>query len=145
MRLPRSLFTRSFDVFRSCGQGRRECVVFWTGPLDEANSVDEIVHPRHRSGVGGYEIEPDWLPQFWLDLYKRRRALRVQVHTHPGAAYHSSVDDDFPAVHTAGFLSLVIPDFACAEQTLERVALFERDERGVWIPREPLRTLELAA
>ncbi|MBX9460687.1 MAG: hypothetical protein KL785_05895 [Brevundimonas sp.] len=38
--------------------------------------------------------------------------MRVQVHTHPGAAYHSATDDAFPLIHTPGYLSLVIPRFA---------------------------------
>jgi hypothetical protein len=38
--------------------------------------------------------------------------IRVQVHTHPYEAFHSPTDDAFPILHKAGFLSLVIPNFA---------------------------------
>ena len=38
--------------------------------------------------------------------------LAAQIHTHPCGANHSLTDDAFPAVHTAGFVSLVVPEFA---------------------------------
>jgi hypothetical protein len=50
--------------------------------------------------------------QLWVELARSGRSLRAQIHTHPGAAGHSACDDAYPAVHTAGFVSLVVPRFA---------------------------------
>lgn len=58
--------------------------------------------------------------------------VRVQVHTHPGAAFHSATDDDFPVIHTLGFLSLVIPNFALGPIGFEGAFLAQRDECGGW-------------
>lgn len=55
-----ALLAESFDHFRRCGFGRRECVVFWTGPLDQPDVIDAVVHPVHTSGAGGYEIDVEW-------------------------------------------------------------------------------------
>jgi hypothetical protein len=56
----------------------------------------------------------------------------MQAHTHPAAAYHSSRDDALAIVHTPGFLSLVIPDFARGEIGLDRAFLAERGHDGRW-------------
>jgi hypothetical protein len=57
-------------------------------------------------------VEGDALFALNKHLYERGALLAGQVHTHPGSAYHSSTDDDFPLVTLVGGLSLVIPDFA---------------------------------
>ena len=58
--------------------------------------------------------------------------VRVQVHTHPGRAFHSATDDRFPIVHLPGFLSLVIPNFGIGPVTLDGAYLAELTETGDW-------------
>jgi hypothetical protein len=55
------------------------------------------------------------------------------VHTHPRKAFHSSTDDDFPIVHTPGFLSLVIPDFGLNGPSLEKAFLARLNDDGAWV------------
>jgi hypothetical protein len=57
-------------------------------------------------------LDSAWLNNFWIDLARTRSGIRVQVHTHPAAAFHSDLDDEYPIVHSPGFLSLVVPNFA---------------------------------
>jgi hypothetical protein len=57
----------------------------------------------------------------------------VQVHSHPGAAFHSGTDDTWPAVRLRGYLSLVIPYFATGEPDLGGAYLAEQDENGSWL------------
>ena len=125
----------SFSIFRRCGAGRRECVSYWLGPLDSPRIVDEVVHPVHKAGRGGYAIDDGWLTAFWFDLARRSKSVRVQVHTHPGEAFHSATDDEWAVVHTPGFLSLVIPRFAQGPIGLEGAYLAERIATG-WRPVE---------
>jgi hypothetical protein len=99
-------------TLHTCGDERRECVALLNGPCDDPYTVDAAVHPVHRSARGGYEIDADWMHRFWIQLARTGCALRAQAHTHPRAAGHSVCDDSYPAVHTAGFVSLVAPDFA---------------------------------
>jgi hypothetical protein len=139
------LLAKSFEHFRRCGAGRRECVVFWTGPLDQPNSVDAVVHPHHSSGPTGYEIDVAWLKSFWLALYEKHRTVRVQAHIHPGTAFHSATDDGFAVSQRPGFLSLVVPDFAFGEVSLQDTALFELGDRGLWHQLDPLTSLGEAA
>src|SRR5207247_5954479 len=116
----------SFDHSRRCGAGRRECVVYWTGPIDTPRCVDIVEPPLHRATPYGYEVDSAWLTDFFLRLRRDRRSARGQVHTHPQRAGHSGTDDLFALVPATGFLSLVIPDLALCPLDLDRAALLQR-------------------
>jgi hypothetical protein len=127
----------SFEHLRGCGGGREECVVLWTGPLERPGYVDEVIQPRHSASIAHYDIDPAWVGELWLDLAERKQTIRCQVHTHPGAAYHSSRDDTLALIHTAGYLSLVLPRFASGPVSLNDSYLAVRDQDGVWQPVDP--------
>lgn len=130
IQVPQSLLAETFKILRQCGDGRRECVVYWTSSSDRDDLVDEVVHPNHDSSGGGYQIDDRWLTSFWFALARRKRSVRVQVHTHPGKASHSPTDDAWALIHTPGFLSLVIPRFATGPISFGESFLAERDEHG---------------
>jgi hypothetical protein len=129
--VPARILQRSLEHLRACGRGRAECIVYWLGPLDHPDTIDEVIHPAHTATAGGYDVDGRWLNQLWLRLARDRLELRAQVHTHPGAAYHSSRDDAMAALQTEGFLSLVIPNFAFGEP-LKGAHLAERAADGCW-------------
>lgn len=127
----------SFAQLRRCGHGRRECVVYWVGPIDDPGVVDEVVHPAHSAHAIGYEVDSGWITQLFLRLRRDRRTVRAQVHTHPGKAGHSSTDDTFSLVPSTGFLSLVIPRFATGPTGMKSAYLAELNDAGAWIERDP--------
>ena len=141
--LHREVLGHSFEHLRSCGGGNEECVVLWVGPQANVEYVDEVVLPRHTASAVHYDIDPAWIGGFWLDLAKRERTVRCQVHTHPGRAYHSSRDDDLALVHTAGYLSLVLPRFATGKVGLDGSFLAVRSEDGSWSALDPTETIEV--
>jgi hypothetical protein len=141
--VPTRILQRSVEHLRACGRGRTECVVYWLGPLDHPDTIDEVLHPAHTATAGGYDVDGRWLNQRWLRLARERRELRAQVHTHPGAAYHSSRDDAMAALQTEGFLSLVIPDFALGGDPLTGAHLTERTADGRWHPVDPATRLSI--
>jgi hypothetical protein len=132
LRLGEGLFTQTLAELRACGRGRRECVVYWSGPRNELGYVDEVLHPDHGADIHGFEIAASWLDATCRNLARRRRAIRVQVHTHPAEAFHSATDDRYPIVHTPGFLSLVLPDFATGPDPLQDAYLARLGEDGAW-------------
>lgn len=129
------VLTESFEHFRRCGDGRRECVVYWTGPLDDPACIDEVEHPLHRASPFGYEVDSGWVTSFFLRLRRERRAARVQVHTHPQWAGHSETDDVFALVPAPGFLSLVIPEFGLGPVSYDAAFLAQMGADGEWLPR----------
>lgn len=138
LRLARDIVPGTFHTFRQCGRGECECAVYWTGPA-AADVVDGHEHPNHKRSPFGYEVEDEWLMQFWKQLGTSNRSVKVQVHTHPGAAFHSRTDDQWPIVSQAGFLSIVIPNFAAGEPTLDGAWIGRLERDGKW------RTLASAA
>jgi hypothetical protein len=141
--VPARILGRSLEHLRACGRGRAECVVYWLGRLDRPDTIDEVVHPAHTATAGGYDVDGRWLNQLWLRLARERLELRAQVHTHPGAAYHSSRDDAMAALQTEGFLSLVIPDFALGDDPLTDAHLAERADDGRWRTADPATRLSI--
>lgn len=130
--IPARIFSETFRVLRECGSGRRECQVLWIGPWATPTVVTEIVHSGHDTNLGGVLVHDSWLTTFWRRLDAEQLGVRVQVHTHPGKAYHSLTDDTWPTVSTPGFLSLVIPDFASGEPSFDRAYLTELQLDGTW-------------
>ncbi len=143
VRISRVVLLAMLDVLRSCGHGERECVCWLTGPLDHRGLVDEVIHPMHSSSPVGYRVHEYWMTERWIILARERREVRVQAHTHPRGAYHSAVDDAFPAAQTAGFISLVIPRFAQSAVGLHGSHVSELGHDGTWrfVPSE--RALEI--
>ena len=128
-----SLLEDTYLQLRACGQQRRECHLFWIASCRDPHHITRVVHPRHIATSVSIEIDTDWLNSFFLELADRRECIRVQVHSHPGAAFHSGTDDSWPAVRMRGYLSLVVPNFATGEPDLDGAYLAEQDENGSWL------------
>jgi hypothetical protein len=132
--VPARLLVETFRQFRSCGGGRRECQVLWTSPWASPGTISRIVHSAHRAHAGGFSVVDAWLNDFWTSLAKRGEGVRLQAHTHPLEAFHSATDDDFPIIQTAGFLSLVVPNFGMGRASLDDCYLCEMTASGGWRP-----------
>lgn len=142
-KIPAALFVETFNYLRRCGGGRRECQVLWVSSWAHQELICEAIHPDHLSRAGGFELASGWLSRFWLDLARAGLGIRVQVHTHPAEAFHSRTDDEYPIVHSVGFLSLVIPNFARGPVGFEDAYLAEITPNGDWREVPPGARLEI--
>ena len=131
--LPRRMLEESFSIFRACGANRRECQVYWASNWDAPSKLTQLVHPRHSAGTYGLAINDAWLGEFWTELADCNLGVRVQVHTHPFEAFHSATDDAYPLLFDAGFLSLVIPNFARGAVGFDDAYLAEIQSDGSWL------------
>jgi proteasome lid subunit RPN8/RPN11 len=125
------LWVETLGHFRNCGQGKAECVAYLVGRIEEEHPV-KTVHPQHASSARFYELDEGWLNDFWIGLARDHERVLIQVHTHAGLAFHSPTDDAWPIVHTAGFLSLVLPGFALDDACLRDAFLAELQPDGTW-------------
>ena len=132
------IWDATLDQLRRCGDGRVECVAYWTASIHAPERIDAVIHPVHTASAGHYDLDPAWLHHFWVALGDEERTTRLQAHTHIGPAFHSSTDDTFPLVHAPGFLSLVVPDGAMEPLGDEDLWLAEIDDTGRW-RRVPIR------
>jgi hypothetical protein len=123
----------AFEHFRRCGSGRRECIVYLTSGAEDPDLIDGLIHPPHSAGPGGYDLDSTAIAGLWQELLVGKRSIQMQVHTHPGTAYHSSRDDALALVNSTGALSLVIPDFALGPVGLGGAFLARVKIGGDWV------------
>ncbi|GGI29856.1 hypothetical protein [Bradyrhizobium guangdongense] len=127
-----ALVEETFRHFRQCGRGEEECQMLWLSPWSRPETITQVVHPKHVAHFGGFVVEESWLNAFWCELADADLGIRLQAHTHPRHAFHSATDDSFPIIHTPGFLSLVIPDFALGPVGFKEAYLTELQTDGRW-------------
>ncbi len=143
IRVPRACVEETFRILRGCGEGRRECQALWLSAWRDPDAIARVVHPRHAAHAAGFQLEGSFINQLWFELVRTECGVRVQVHTHPGAAFHSRTDDDWPIVHTAGFLSLVMPNFALGPVGFDKAFLARIEPDGRWREADPAELMEV--
>lgn len=130
----------------------REAFVVWGGKLDQREptrlNITSALVPAQTatSSERGLlvTVHGDALFAVNRRLYERGELLVGQIHTHPGAAYHSDTDNDFPLVTLVGGLSLVIHDFARHQmRQQDRWAWYRLRAMGDWAPLAPDTSVEI--
>jgi hypothetical protein len=130
-----SVIDQTERALRQAGAEGFELFVFWTGRRDcHALDLSSAYIPRQRSfrehdGLH-VEVGADALHQLNMWLFQNEQALAVQVHSHPGTAYHSDIDNAFPIVTALGGLSLVVPLFCRNGLSLETCVGYRLDLQG---------------
>lgn len=134
LRLGPTVLDRLLAQVQRCGAGRNECVVYVTAALDAPDEALELLHPTHRASAVSVDVDVAELQCVWSWLRTQGHCIVLQVHTHPGSAHHSGIDDEYPIVHALGFRSLVLARFG--EQGLRgaHLAVYEGDGRWCTIP-----------
>jgi hypothetical protein len=116
---------------------------FWFGPADDAESVVGVLHAAHHRSPYGCEVEQNWLNSLWFELADKQLSLRAQIHTHPGSAYHSATDDEFPVVSQPGFVSIVVPNFAIGPIDFNTYWFGSLQMDGSWRKADPTTILRI--
>jgi hypothetical protein len=120
---------------KRAGELANESSVFWggvgTGKLAEVKSV---YFPQQTMTAVSVQVHPDGVHKMYDLLDRSNEILLAQVHSHPGTAFHSGTDDEFPATFLVGFLSIVVPNFCSAGLSEFRdCAVFVHKGRGIWV------------
>ena len=76
----------TFRALRECGKQRDECVVYWTGPVDE-HIVDGIVQPPHSASPQHYHVDDLWITRYFLELRSSGRTTRDKSTRTQAATY----------------------------------------------------------
>jgi hypothetical protein len=135
--VPDELFQRGHGMLNEIGRDEVEGLILWAGVREgDVFSVGAVLRPAQSCAstqdgllvlVDGHELH-----RVGVWLYEQGMQLVAQVHSHPTEAYHSTTDDQIPIVTTEGGLSLVVPNFARGEATLDSYAVFRLDSTGFW-------------
>jgi proteasome lid subunit RPN8/RPN11 len=105
-----------------------EAVCFWLGAAgrQSTSSVSELWMPEFTATPASYDIHPLEMLRLKAHLDEAHLSLLVQIHSHPGAAFHSSRDDGNAASPWPGFISIVVPDHGCISNGFwESVEVYE--------------------
>lgn len=114
-----AVIERTIKALQTFGKRHLEGLVLWLGnvELGRAHVVKAFV-PEQRSVIDedgvGYFVSGETLFELNRALSETGLRLIAQVHSHPGKAYHSAVDDRYAIVTSDGGFSLVVPNFGLA-------------------------------
>ncbi len=136
---------------RSAGCNGNEGMVLWSGiQAGTVFQVQTMITPRQRAITSAEGVcvivDGDALHQVNVETYRRGERLLAQVHSHPGQAYHSEMDDRYAIVTSPGSLSIVVPDFATRAFSVADCAVYRLAGSGAWmeIPsREALKLISV--
>jgi hypothetical protein len=114
--VPSEILRYTDEALREAGSEHMERFVLWAGVEEQrtfqvrSSHVPEQTAYRMDHGLL-VEVEGPALHRLNVWLHEHGEVLGVQVHAHPGEAYHSQTDDTYPIVTELGALSIVAPEF----------------------------------
>lgn len=114
---------------REMGRKHVEGLALWAGQARGAVfTIEGAIIPRQTNSRGDHgllvEVDGDELHRINLKLYRHGWRIVAQIHSHPGAAYHSGTDDRFAIATTQGAFSIVVPDFAQGPFVMQEFATY---------------------
>lgn len=111
-----------------------EGMVFWSGRLSGKCDawIQHCTCPRQKTTPIGVEISLDQIQNINIMLSARREFLFAQVHSHPGQAFHSSIDDNYSVTFKPGFFSIVVPFFCEEHLKFPGCKIWEYKGFGKW-------------
>ena len=124
------------EAIREAGVSGHEMFVLWSGTQRDGTFTIESVHiPRQssyklQSGLC-VRVDGSELHRLNVWLYEAGQVIAVQIHSHPGDAYHSETDDTYPIATLDGSLSIVLPLFGREGFASKDIAAY-RLEQGAW-------------
>lgn len=113
--MPRRVLDRTVGVLWSHGRRALECHALWVGRMSRgAFEVSDVWVPEQRRTPISYEVGEREVFRINKALYDAGLTCMCQVHTHPGVAFHSEIDDRGSELALPGSLSVVIPNYGRA-------------------------------
>lgn len=125
--LPQRTWRDSLELLREYASEDSERMVLWSGVVGRAAEllVRTIVVPDHEPQGWRVDINRSLWRGLLHAMRRQDQMLLAQVHSHPGEAYHSEGDEAWPAEHSDGFLSVVVPRFGVDVTELTDCAIYE--------------------
>ena len=132
--VPRSILADSAAMLRSLSGDVRESVVLWVGAEQDGKAVvREMVVPLQRASAIQFDVPVEERLRLAQQLAGSGDRLLVQLHTHPGRAFHSLADDRLALPRHTGAISIVVGDFARAwDGDLRHASVNRHLGGGVW-------------
>ena len=132
--LSHNILVESAHLLRSLSGGIQESVVLWAGTTKAGEAlVRRIVVPLQFASAEHFDVPLSERLKIAQQFSNSGEKLLVQLHTHPGQAFHSPVDDRLALPRHTGALSIVVEDFADKwHGDLQQVSVNRHLGEGVW-------------
>lgn len=132
-----SVLDGTLAALREVGSRGFECFALWLGRVEcDEVQVRHLEIPAQRSSHVSHgcqvTVDGDELFRVSVLAHELNELVCAQVHSHPGPAFHSELDDLAPLVGVAGALSIVVPNFAEGPVDLAAWASFRLKGDGSW-------------
>ena len=136
-RIQASALRETEEAIRSAGQDGYESFVLWSGTCDDDTFTVAKAHIPEQTSYkldAGLcvRIDGSELHRLNVWLYEAEQIIGVQVHSHPGDAYHSETDDTYPIATLDGSLSIVLPFFGRDGWESSDIAAYRLGQDG-WV------------
>ena len=138
--VPRSIIMESAVLLRSLSRGTHESVVLWAGTTQGGTAiVRRLVVPRQTASARHFDVPLGERLRIAQEFANFGERLLVQLHTHPGEAFHSPVDDRLALPRHTGAISIVVPGFAATwHGDLREVSVNRHLGESVWRELRPM-------
>jgi len=137
VRVDGRVFQDTLQELKKVGDGNKEGIAYWSGTLNETKATIKNVmfadeYPEFHNEELFASVSLDMSFKIGEKIHERNEILFAQVHTHPGEAFHSFVDNTYPISHRVGFFSIVIPYFGKNVNSLSQCKIFEYEGKAKW-------------
>jgi proteasome lid subunit RPN8/RPN11 len=134
--LPRALQNFRITISRQCLEEIRACiqtdmirrhegVCYLLGRIDGFSTrADAAIRPDAITTPGSFHVDSLAMATVMRRAAQRQLQVVGQLHTHPGAAYHSEGDERGARIRYKGYVSIVLPDYGRHLPKLNGVAAF---------------------
>ena len=124
--VPEHILTETAGHLRRRGRHDKEGLVLWAGVTDQSgNSWITTFFTAGGRWAHGVKLDFKQMLRMTEATSKNKTVLLAQVHNHPGTIPHSFGDDQNPASHREGYLSIVVPHMGLRNWNLPGCFVYE--------------------
>lgn len=106
-------------------QRQHEGITYLFGRTDgEITIAVSATTPAAHTTYGSFEVSSISMAKVVRSAAKLNLQIVAQVHTHPGAAYHSKGDEEGARIKYNGYVSIVLPNYGKHLPSLEGAAIY---------------------
>lgn len=131
--IPHQVLEGTSRFLRRRGQSGKEGLVLWAGRIDSDSNASVLMHiTAGGSWTMGVHLDFQQLIKLTQFMSDHNLILVAQVHNHPDRVPHSQGDDENPASHRTGYVSIVVPEMALQGLDLFDCYAYEYQSRLKW-------------
>ena len=121
---------------------RHEGIAYLLGRTDGTITLAvSAFRPVAKTTPGSFFVEPKAIAPGVRAAARLGLQIVAQVHTHPGAAYHSDGDVEGARIRYAGYGSIVLPDYGHHLPRLDGAAVYVFGASGQWTELRPAEVI----